>query len=73
VAFFGPVVGEFAMVVGLLAGTIAVGGFIAHVPQALSDASESEIRKATVLGGSAGLCLALVVVVLSASIANLFS
>ena len=70
---FGPVVGEFTTVVGLIAGMIDVGGFIAHVPPVLSGASEGEIRKATVLGGSVGLCVALSVVVLSALIASLFS
>jgi hypothetical protein len=39
VALFGPIVGEFTAVVGLLAGMIALCGFIAHVPPVVSDAS----------------------------------
>lgn len=66
----GPIVGEFATIVGLLAGMIAVGGFIAHARPALSGDSEREIREATISGGILGLCIALFVVVLSAFVAN---
>jgi hypothetical protein len=62
----GPIVGEFATGAGLLAGMIAVCGFIAHAGPTLSGASEEEIRQATVTGGMAGLGIGVFVVVLSA-------
>jgi hypothetical protein len=61
----GPIAGEFAIGVGLLAGMIAVCGFIAHARPTLSRASAREIRAATVIGGLAGLGIGLLVVVLS--------
>jgi hypothetical protein len=54
--------------VGLMAGLIAVGGFIAHVRPALSGADEARLRLVTVRGGIGGLALAISVVVLSAFI-----
>ena len=62
----GPLASESAGLVGLLAGLIAVGGFIAHSGPALAGGSEKRIREATVQGGLAGLATGLVVVVLSA-------
>jgi hypothetical protein len=62
----GPIVAEFATAAGLLAGMIAVCGFIAHAGPTLSGASEKEIRQATVIGGMAGLAIGSFVVVLSA-------
>jgi hypothetical protein len=57
---------EFGTAVGVLAGTIAVGGFLGHVGPALGGAPEHEIRRATAKGGLAGLVPAALVVVLSA-------
>ena len=65
----GSLVGELAAVVGLLAGLIAVGGFIAHADPVLANDSEQSIRKATVDGGLTGLRMGIVVVVLSAILA----
>lgn len=56
----------FATLAGLLAGSIAVGGFLAHIRPALSGASEAELREATVVGGTIGLGVGVFVVVLSA-------
>jgi hypothetical protein len=60
------IVDEFATGVGLLAGLIAVGGFLAHIRPALSGASETDLRGATVTGGVVGLVFGLFVIVLSA-------
>lgn len=62
---------EFTTVVGLLAGMIAVGGFLGHVRSALAGADEEELRRATVRGGLGGVVGGVVVVVLSASIDRL--
>jgi hypothetical protein len=51
---------------GLTAAAIAVGGFIAHIEPALSNADEQRLRKATVKGGIGGIWAAVVVIVLSA-------
>ncbi|MGB7685295.1 MAG: hypothetical protein WBL45_05875 [Solirubrobacterales bacterium] len=56
----------FATAVGSLTGSIAIGGFLAHIGPALSRASDAELRAATVIGGMAGLVVGGVVVVLSA-------
>jgi hypothetical protein len=57
---------EFGTAVGVLAGTIAVGGFLGHVGPALGEGAEFEVRRATAKGGLAGLVVAAIVVVLSA-------
>jgi hypothetical protein len=62
------IVDTFATGTGLLAGAIAVGGFISHVGPALSGSSEKKVRQATVLGGLAGLGFGSSVIVLSAYI-----
>ena len=62
----GSIVEEFATSVGLLAGVMAVGGFLAHAGPALSNASEVELRRATARGGLIGLVAGVFVVVLSA-------
>jgi hypothetical protein len=62
----GPLATELAAVVGLLAGLIAVSGFIAHSGPVFAGDSEERIRKATVGGGLAGLGLGLFVILLSA-------
>ena len=48
-----------------MAGWIAVGGFIAHVPSGLTGGSEIELRRATTIGGLAGLGVAVLLIVLS--------
>jgi hypothetical protein len=60
------IVSEFATGAGFLAAAIAVGGFIAHIGPGLSGASEERLRQATVIGGTAGLGFAGLVMVLSA-------
>jgi hypothetical protein len=64
----GSIVDTFATGTGLLAGAIAVGGFISHVGPALAGSSEKKVRKATVLGGLAGFGFGSLVIVLSAYI-----
>jgi glucokinase len=60
------VMSDFTGGAGFLAAAIAVGGFIAHIGPALSGRSEERVRQATVIGGSAGLGVAVLVIVLSA-------
>jgi hypothetical protein len=62
----GSVAGDFGAAVGVLAGMIAVTGFLAHAGPVLSGASEEEVRRATVRGGLAGFALGAAVIVLSA-------
>jgi hypothetical protein len=64
----GSIVDTVATGTGLLAGAIAVGGFISHVGPALSGSSEKRVRQATVLGGLAGFGFGVLVIVLSAYI-----
>jgi hypothetical protein len=59
-------VGDFAAAVGIVAGMIAVGGFIGHAPSVLNGAPDREIQQATVSGGIAGGSIGALVVVLSA-------
>jgi hypothetical protein len=54
-------------IVGLLAGGIAVGGFLGHVGPSLRGDAESELRRATTIGGLLGLAIAVGLVVLSAA------
>ncbi len=58
--------GQFAAAAGLMAASIAVGGFIFHASPALSESSEKELRRTTVVGGLGGLTVALFLIVLSA-------
>jgi hypothetical protein len=51
--------------IGLTAGAIAVGGFIAHIQPALSNGDERRLREATVKGAIGGIWAAVVVIVLS--------
>lgn len=51
--------------VGLTAGAIAVGGFVAHIQPALSNSDERRLREATVKGGIGGIWVAVAVIVLS--------
>ena len=58
--------GDFATAVGIVAGMIAVGGFIGHAPSVLSGAPDREIQQATLSGGIVGGSFGFLVVVLSA-------
>lgn len=62
----GTIAGDFATGVGVLAGTIAVGGFLAHAAPALRGAPERRVQAATVIGGLVGCGIGSCVVVLSA-------
>jgi glucokinase len=62
----GDVMNDFSSGAGFLAAAIAVGGFIGHIGPALFGRSEERVRKATVIGGSSGLGVAVLVIVLSA-------
>jgi heme/copper-type cytochrome/quinol oxidase subunit 1 len=53
---------------GLMAASIAVGGFVLHVIPALSGAPDHRLRRATVTGGLWGLAVAFLIIVLSAFI-----
>jgi hypothetical protein len=62
----GSIAGEFATGLGVVAGMIAVAGFIAHAPSVLNGASDRAIQQATVAGGLVGCVVAAFVIVLSA-------
>jgi hypothetical protein len=57
--------GQIATIVGLLAGGIAVGGFLGHVRPSLNGESDAELRRATTLGGLVGLVIIGVLIALS--------
>ena len=58
----GTIFGELSSAAGFIAATVAVCGFLAHAPRpALAREPEAELRRATVLGGLAGLALAVFV------------
>jgi hypothetical protein len=67
----GALVAQIATLVGLLAGGIAVGGFLGHAGPSLAAKSDQELRQATTRGGLVGLAAALLLVVLSAIVSNL--
>jgi hypothetical protein len=46
---------HLATLVGLLAGGIAIGGFLGHARPGLSEGSDAEIRHATTTGGLIGM------------------
>jgi Na+/glutamate symporter len=58
----GSIVTNVASWVGLMAGSIAVGGFGTHAPFALQDRSDRVLRVATVVGGLCGLGISIAVV-----------
>lgn len=58
--------GQSATIAGLMAGWIAVGGFIGHSWLSLFGDPESELGRATTIGGLAGLAFAILTVALSA-------
>lgn len=57
----GSIIVDATTEVGLLAGMIAVGGFLAHVVPVLRGREEHELREATVRGGLYGIVGALLV------------
>jgi len=67
----GSIASDFGTAVGVVAGMIAVGGFLAHAPKALAQAPEKDVQAATVAGGLIGFCIGAYVVVLSAIIGRL--
>jgi hypothetical protein len=56
---------QSATIVGLLAGSIAVGGFLGHARPSMSGAPEAELRRDTTVGGLIGMGLAMGLIVLS--------
>jgi hypothetical protein len=64
--------GDFATAVGVVAGMIAIGGFIGHAPSVLGGAPDREIQEATASGGIIGGSFGLLVVVLSAITSRVF-
>jgi hypothetical protein len=63
--FVGALVGQIATIVGLMAGGIAVGGFIGHARPSLLGKPDLELRQMTTIGGLVGLMLSVLVIVLS--------
>jgi hypothetical protein len=57
---------QSATIVGLLAGSIAVGGFLGHARPSLASEPDTELRRATTTGGLIGLGVALLLMALSA-------
>jgi hypothetical protein len=57
---------DFGTAVGVLAGAIAVGGFLSHARPALECAGERKIQQATVTGGLISAGVGAAVAVLSA-------
>ena len=51
-----------AVAVGLMAASIAVGGFIARAYTVLREDEEAAIRRATIVGGLIGLTAAVLVI-----------
>ena len=54
-AIVGDLLGQMTTIVGLLAGGIAVGGFLGHARPSLHGEPDAELRRATTLGGLVGL------------------
>jgi hypothetical protein len=50
--------------VGLMAGAIAIGGFIGHAQPSLSGKSDLELRRATTIGGLGGLGIGVLLIAL---------
>jgi hypothetical protein len=57
--------GQIATIVGLMAGGIAVGGFLGHARPSLNGEPDVELRRMTILGGLAGLAAVGVLIALS--------
>jgi hypothetical protein len=64
----GSILSQSATIVGLIAGAIAVGGFIGHAEPSLSGKSEEKLRRATTIGGPVGLAAAALAIALSVSV-----
>jgi hypothetical protein len=62
----GTLVSNVTTGAGLMAAGIAVCGFLAHARPALAGKPESELRRATVIGGLGGFVVALALIALSA-------
>jgi hypothetical protein len=56
---------DAATAVGLMAATIAVGGFVMHAKPALAGRDEDELRRLTVVGGILGCFVALLLILIS--------
>jgi hypothetical protein len=58
----GSLVSDFASGAGLVAACIAVCGFLMQIPPALARADDKSVRAATVVGGLAGLLIAVALI-----------
>lgn len=56
---------QSATLVGLLAGSIAVGGFLGHVRPSMSGQPDAKLKRDTTVGGLCGIGLAMGLIVLS--------
>jgi hypothetical protein len=63
VLVFSSILNDATTGVGLMAATIAVGGFLAHAPSVLRGDDEGSVRLATVFGGLIGFAAACLVLV----------
>lgn len=59
----GSIVGDGAAGVGVVAGMVAICGFLTHAGPVLQRRDEAEIRIATVVGGIAGFAMGCLIVV----------
>lgn len=58
----GSIVSDAATGFGLMAVMIAVCGFVGQAPAALKRKNDLAVRAATVIGGLAGLCLSVAII-----------
>jgi hypothetical protein len=56
---------QSATLVGLLAGSIAVGGFLGHAWPSMSGQPDAKLRRDTTVGGLYGISLAMGLILLS--------
>ncbi|HEY6550087.1 MAG TPA: hypothetical protein VIY71_02685 [Solirubrobacterales bacterium] len=61
----GAIVSQFATASGFIAATIAVSGFLAHAGPAIVGKDESELRRATAVGGLCGFVSTAVIIAIS--------
>jgi hypothetical protein len=66
--FASDFLGQSATIVGLIAGCVAIGGFLGNVRPSMFGAVDSELRRATTVGGLIGLGMAIGLIVLSVSV-----
>lgn len=64
-ALVSALLSQIATIVGLMAGGIAVGGFLGHVRPSLNSESDAELRRTTTLGGLVGLAAVGLLIALS--------